>query len=165
MVPRAEELERVPLLVLLPLRIGCGYALAIAGFGKVESGWLTHPHLATQLDAFQHAGRGAASLLAPLAGRVAQHLEAHTQGYSIAIALGELVIGAALCVGLLSRLSALLGFALCLLFSLVANEGLWHSPMLPLCAGLLTLSLCASGRTLGADAILRRHGSAPPWLS
>ncbi|MCS6912405.1 MAG: DoxX family membrane protein [Myxococcales bacterium] len=133
---------------LLPLRLCCGWFLAISGFGKVESGWLTQPLVLGKVEAALQAGTAYRFYIPVL--HQALH---HGQAVSIAVALLELCAGAALLVGLVSRGAALVGFVL------IANQLLLlgdasSSPLLPLGAALLALLACPSGRVLGLDALL-----------
>ena len=149
--------QRVPLFILAPLRLCCGYLALTAGLGKVEAGWLMQPLLGERLEsllAAAHPVRGVNLMV--------QHALAHALFYSRLVALLEVVAGAALLIGLCSRYAAL---ALCLLALgfLLGSGGLADGPLLLQGAALLTLSLCSSGRALGLDALLRPH--LPPWLT
>ena len=42
--------QRVPLFILAPLRLCCGYLALAAGLGKVEAGWLLQPLLRERLE-------------------------------------------------------------------------------------------------------------------
>jgi uncharacterized membrane protein YphA (DoxX/SURF4 family) len=145
------------LLFLLPLRLCCGLSLLSSGFGKVASGWLTHPHLAARLEDWLHAGR-AVRFYVPVLHEVLRH----AQLASTAVALCELLAGAALFFGLFSRWAAFLGLLVWGNY-LLASGDLLGNPGAPLCASLLTLTLCGSGRVLGLDAALA--GRVPAWLS
>lgn len=149
--------QRIPLFILAPLRMCCGYLALTAGLGKVEAGWLMQPLLRERLESTLAATRSAR-----LPSLVLQHTLAHALFYSRLVALVELVAGAALLIGLCSRYAAL---ALCLLALgfLLGSGGLADGPLLLQGAALLTLSLCSSGRALGLDALLRPH--LPPWLT
>jgi uncharacterized membrane protein YphA (DoxX/SURF4 family) len=148
------------LLFLLPLRICCGWVLCTAGFGKVESGWLTHPHLITRIEEWLHAGR-TYRFYVPVLHRIMTM--DHPQILSIALCSLELLAGAALLCGLFSRWAAFCGFTLTLNLMLASGDGLGANPTAPLCAALLTLTLAGSGRVLGLDAALQ--GRVSPWLS
>ncbi len=143
---------------LLPLRVCCGWVLLTAGFGKAESGWLTHPHLGARIEAWLQAGR-TYHFYVPVLHRALPH----AQALSIATCATELLGGAALLCGLFSRWAALCGFLLMANYMLAAGEGLGANPSAPLCAALLTLALAGSGRVLGLDAALQ--GRVSPWLS
>lgn len=152
---------RTPLFLLFPLRLACGYFLGAAGLAKVLSGWLHSPLFAVRVGEWLRADR-APQLLKPFF----THMTHHAQIYSIVVAGGELVCGAALFVGLFARYAAFGGFILCLL-PLLAAPPQGVSPLSPsqeliVCAAFLSLGLCGAGRTLGCDALLR--GRVPAWL-
>jgi uncharacterized membrane protein YphA (DoxX/SURF4 family) len=150
--------ERVPLFFLLPLRLSCGYLALTAGLGKVGAGWLAQPLLRERVEpmlASAHPSR--------FTQPVIHHLLAHPLFYSRVVALVELVGGAALLVGLGSRYAALFLCMLSLGFFLGGGMPLDGSGSLLQSAALLTLSLCSSGRALGADALLRPH--MPSWMT
>lgn len=145
-------------LFLLPLRLCCGWVLFSAGFGKIASGWLTQPHLMQKIEAWLQAGR-TYHFYVPLLHK----LLPHALWVGIAVALVQIVAGAALLAGLFSRLAAALGLLVMVNYLLAAGEGLSANPGAPLAAALLSLTLCGSGRALGLDAALR--GRVSPWLS
>ncbi len=157
-------LERTLLLFFVPLRLACGYLLATGGLSKVLSGWLRSPLLGVRLSEWLRPGHPShfvPALIEPLL----RHMQHHAQIYSVIVSGGELLCGAALFFGLFSRYAALGGLLLTLLPLVGAAElePLGPSPQLVVCAALLSLSLCASGRALGLDGLLR--GRVPPWLS
>src|SRR4051794_18533995 len=123
------------LLWLLPLRLSCGWYLATAGFGKVETGWLTQPLFLKKVEAALQAGT-AYHFYVPVLHQALHHGRAA----SMAVALVELCAGAALFAGLLSRGAALLGFLLTANYLLLGGDA-GHSPLLPISAGLLALTL------------------------
>lgn len=145
------------LLFLLPLRLCCGWVLGTAGFGKVASGWLTHPLLAPRIEDWLTAGRTYRFFVPAL-----HHLLHHAQLASTTVALVELGAGAALLLGLFSRWAAFCGFVVMVGYLLAAGDGLGQNPSAPLCAALLSLTLCSSGRALGLDAAL--SGRISSWL-
>ncbi len=151
--------ERVPLFILLPLRLCCGYVALAAGLGKVGAGWLVQPLIGERLGPMVSGARACRPIVQP----VIQHLLAHPLAASRLVALVELIGGAALLCGLLSRYAALSLCVLSLGFLLGAGLPLEGSAPLLQSAALLTLSLCSSGRVLGADAWLRPH--VPAWLT
>jgi uncharacterized membrane protein YphA (DoxX/SURF4 family) len=150
--------DRVPLILLLPLRLCSGYLALAAGLGKVGAGWLTQPLLAERVEPMLKTARPARALL-PLF----HVLLTHPLLASRLVALVELIGGAALLVGLGSRYAALCLCALSLVFLLGSGVPLDGNGPLLQSAALLTLSMCSSGRVLGADALLRPH--LPGWLT
>ena len=150
--------QRIPLLILAPLRLCCGYLALTAGLGKVEAGWLTQPLLRERVETMLVAARGAR-----LTSLALHNVAAHALWYGRLVALVEVIAGAALLVGLCSRYAALLLGALSLGFLLAGGGLLRDSALLVQSAALLTLCMCSSGRVLGIDALLRPH--LPPWLT
>lgn len=136
------------------------------------SGWLQSPLLAVRLNEWLSQGRVPAA-----AQPLFLHLQHHAQAYSIAVAGGELLFGAALLVGLWARGAALLGLVVSSLplfllaepapvLAAVRSGHLALSlfqpgPELVMFAALLTLGLCPSGRVLGLDGFLRARLKAP----
>ncbi len=145
------------LLFLLPLRLCCGLSLCTAGFGKVASGWLTHPLLSARIEDWLTAGRTYRFFVPAL-----HHVLHHAQLASTAVAVTEMVAGAALLLGLFSRWAAFFGFLVMTGYLLAQGDGLGQGATAPLCAGLLSLTLCGSGRALGLDAAL--SGRVSSWL-
>lgn len=150
--------QRVPLFILAPLRVCCGYLTLTAGLGKVEAGWLMQPLVRERLETMQTAARGAR-----LTSLGLQHVAAHALLYGRLVALIELVAGAALLVGLCSRYAALALWVLTLGWLLGSGGLRADGALLLQGAALLTLSLCSAGRVLGLDGLLRPH--LPSWLT
>ena len=150
--------ERTPLFILVPLRLCCGYLALAAGLGKVGAGWLMQPLLRERLEPMMVAARTSHPT-----DVVLQHLLGHALAYSRLVALGELLGGAALVVGLCSRYAALLLWVLALGFLLAGSAPLADPALFLQGSALLTLSLCSSGRALGVDGLLRPH--LPGWLT
>ncbi|MFO0573747.1 MAG: hypothetical protein U1A78_07115 [Polyangia bacterium] len=149
--------ERSPTLALLPLRLAAGYELLLLGLGHTAAGWLTQPQLGTHAASWRIAGRGL-SALAPLLG----HVAAHGQAYSRLVCVAELLTGAALVLGLFSRVMALVPLLGIVFLRLVAGEALSDGPLLLLGAALGSLAWAGAGRVLGLDGFLRER--LPGWL-
>ena len=154
--------ERTPLFILIPLRLCCGYLALAAGLGQIGAGWLMQPLLRERLEPMLAAAR---TSHAPdgFSQRILGHFLAHAQAYSRLVAIGELIGGAALLVGLCSRYAALALWLLALGFLLGGGTALIDNTLMLQGAALLTLSLCSSGRALGVDGLLRPH--LPGWLT
>jgi uncharacterized membrane protein YphA (DoxX/SURF4 family) len=150
--------ERIPLFIVVPLRLCCGYLALTAGLGKVGAGWLMQPLLRERLEPMLAGARTSHAT-----DVVLQHVLGHALAYSRLVALGELLGGAALLVGLCSRYAALLLWVLALGFLLGGGTTLLDPLLLLQGASLLTLALCSSGRVLGVDGLLRPH--LPGWLT
>ena len=138
---RAGEAVRVA--VLLPLRLFLGITYLYAGAVK-----LLDPHFLVAGDPFsvvaQMEGYARSS---PLGGLITATLPMATT-IGLLIALAELAIGLGLLSGLAYRLAAVAGFALSILFWLVASWSVmpyFFSPDLPYAAGFLTLALAGHG--------------------
>ena len=150
--------QRIPLLILAPLRLCCGYLALTAGLGKVEAGWLTQPLLRERVETMLVAARGSR-----LASSALHNVAAHALWYGRLVALVEVIAGAALLVGLCSRYAALSLWLLALGFLLGGGRLVPDGALLLQGAALLTLALCSSGRALGLDGLLRPH--LPLWLT
>jgi hypothetical protein len=149
--------ERTPTLALLPVRLAAGYQLLALGLGHIAAGWLVQPQLGTRAESWRIAGRGL-QILSPLLG----HVAAHGQAYSRLICVGELLVGAALLVGLFGRVMALGPLLAIVFLRLVAGESLSDGPLLLLAASLCSLVLGGGGKALGLDLIVRER--LPAWL-
>ncbi len=95
--------ERIPLGVLVPLRIFCGLILVLEGWGKLQHGWLHGTPLLETLNGWTDAHKTYA-FFSPVveAGRN------HPKIFGALITAGELVIGFSMVVGLLTRAAAFL---------------------------------------------------------
>lgn len=149
--------ERSPTLALLPVRLAAGYQLLLLGLGHAAAGWLTQPQLGTHAESWRIAGRGLHAL-APLLS----HVAAHGQAYSRLVCVGEILIGAALLLGLFGRVMAILPLLALIFLRLVAGEPLSDGPLLLLAAALCSLGLGGGGRALGLDVLVRER--LPRWL-
>jgi uncharacterized membrane protein YphA (DoxX/SURF4 family) len=141
------------------LRLAVGALFLHLGWGKYQSGWLHEPNqLAGTLANYQqHA-----------AGWQAQYLNYVAIPYSFiwvkCIAVGEFLLGASLLLGLLVRLSTLLGmFMLLDLYAANGNLFSWDffgsssSALLFFC--VLVLFLARAGRWAGLDALLAKSNA------
>ena len=79
------------------------------------------------------------------------------------VALGELLVGAALLAGLFTRFAGAIGVVLVGNFLLGRGDGFGVNNTAPWVLMMLTIMLTAPGRTLGLDAALR--GKVPRWLA
>jgi thiosulfate dehydrogenase [quinone] large subunit len=150
--------ERVPLGVLVPLRILCGLILVIEGWGKLQGGWLHGTALLTTLDGWVEAGKPYAFFLS-----VVQAARAHPKIFGTLITAGELAVGVSMLLGLLTRLSAILGAVM--LFSIAFGAGQRLAPpgnALLMASIFVIFILAPPGRVLGVDAALRDR--FPRWM-
>lgn len=151
--------EQTRIAFLLPLRLFCGWVFLNSGVHKLSDGWLGSGQLAEVLGEWLKSGK-TYSFYAPFLRDV---VLPHADLFARLIALGELLVGAALLAGLLTRLSALVGLILVGNFLVGRGDGLAANGTAPMMVMLLTVMLTAPGRTLGLDAALR--GRLPRWLA
>jgi uncharacterized membrane protein YphA (DoxX/SURF4 family) len=150
--------ERVPLGVLVPLRILCGLILILEGWGKLQSGWLHGTTLLGMLDRWVADGDSYHFFLP-----VVETARAHPKIFGALVTAGELVIGTSMLLGLLTRLGAFLGAAL--LFSIAFGSGQRLAPpgsALLMGAIFVIFLFAPPGRVLGLDAALRAR--LPRWM-
>ena len=95
--------ERFPLAYLVPLRLLFGVILVLEGWAKLQGGWLHGSALGT-LNGWSEA---ASPPLFPASGETSR--KAHPKIFGALVTMGELVIGAALVLGLMTRRRLLSG--------------------------------------------------------
>src|SRR5882762_3187255 len=150
--------ERSPLAFVVPLRIFVGVILLIEGYSKFSGGWLHGDALHKTLNDWIAAGKTYSFFLPVL-----ETARAHPKIFGTLITAGELVVGASMVLGLLTRLFAFLGMLMVFSFALGGGQGL--SPpgnAILMGAALFTFILAPPGRALGIDQVLR--GRLPRWL-
>ena len=150
--------ERVPLALLVPLRLLWGAILIIEGWGKLQGGWLHGSALLETLNGWVSAGKPYHFFL-PLV----ETARAHPKIFGTLVTGGELVVGTSLLLGLLSRLGAFVGAVMLLSFAVGAGQGL-APPGNALLMGVVCLLfvLAPPGRALGIDTRLRTR--LPSWM-
>lgn len=156
---RGEMGEQTRIAFLLPLRLFCGWVFLNTGVHELSSGWLHSGELGEILQQWLKDGKGYA-FYAPFLRDVVLP-RAHL--FACLISVGELLVGAALLAGLLTRLAAFVGLVLVGNFLLGRGDGLGANGTAPMAVMMLTMMLTAPGRTLGLDAALR--GRLPRWLA
>jgi uncharacterized membrane protein YphA (DoxX/SURF4 family) len=151
--------ERVPLVFLFPLRVLVGVMLVVSGYHKLKGGWLHGTAVFSALDGWLQ-GHKTYHFFVPMA----ETARAHAKIFGALVTMGELVIGGSMVIGLLTRLSAVLGTIMLLSFAFAAGEGL-SPPGTALLMGAIffTFILLPPGRVLGLDQGLR--GRLPGWLA
>jgi thiosulfate dehydrogenase [quinone] large subunit len=154
-----DESSHVRLLALVPLRLFAGWALLKSGLGMVRAHWLTEPKLATEVGAWVERGAPFGWFVPFLKGTVLTHASL----FSYLVVWGEILVGAALLVGLFTRLAALFGLAMAVSFVLAQGELPAATPAWAFVAICFTLLVTNPGRVLGIDQALR--GRVPRWLS
>jgi len=151
--------ERIPLGVLVPLRILCGLILFLEGWGKLQHGWLHGVPLLTTLDGWVEGGKTYRFFLP-----VVQTARAHPKIFGALVTAGELSIGVSMLLGLLSRLGAFLGVLMLFSFAFGAGQGLVPPGNALLMGALFAVFVAAPpGRAFGLDARLRHR--FPGWMT
>jgi thiosulfate dehydrogenase (quinone) large subunit len=151
--------ERIPLALLVPLRLLCGVILVLEGWSKLQGGWLHGSALLGTLTAWEQAQK-----TYPFFLPVLETARAHPKIFGTLVTLGELVIGASMVLGLLTRLTAFLGAAMLFSFAFGAGQGLVPPGNALLMGALFVIFILAPpGRVLGIDHILRAR--VPRWLA
>ena len=150
--------ERFASVLLLPLRLLAGVMLALSGYKKFTNGWLHGDALLKTLNGWLDAGKTYHFFLP-----VIETARAHPKIFGTLVTTGELLIGVALVLGLLTRLLSFLGAVMLFSFALGAGQGL--SPpgnAILLGAILATFVLAPPGRSFGVDRTMR--GRLPNWM-
>ena len=144
----------------LPLRLFVGGVFLHASLRKHADGWLTNTHmLTTTLQGWLDSGK-AYTVYAPfLRGVVLPHVAQ----FSFAVAIGELLTGAALLAGLFTRVAAFGALLLSTSFLLGKGDPIDANSTAPIIAMSLALMMSHSGRVLGLDAALADR--VPSWLT
>ncbi len=150
--------ERLPLAYLVPLRLFWGIILVPEGWSKFQGGWLHGTPILRTLDGWGDAHRTYAFFMP-----FVQAARAHPKILGTLDTVGELVIGGAMVLGLLTRLASILGAAMLFSFALGGGQG----PVPPGNALLMgtvfiLFILAPPGRVLGLDSFLR--GRLPRWM-
>jgi uncharacterized membrane protein YphA (DoxX/SURF4 family) len=151
--------ERIPLGVLVPLRILCGLILILEGWGKLQHGWLHGTPLLNTLDGWVEAGKTYGFFLP-----VVRTARAHPKIFGALVTGGELAIGLSMLLGLLTRLGSFLGALMLFSFAFGAGQGLVPPGNAILMGAIFVVFFLAPpGRALGLDARFRSH--FPGWMS
>lgn len=151
--------ERSPLAFVAPLRIFIGVILVLEGYSKFSGGWLHGDALHATLSNWVSGGKTYGFFLP-----VIETARAHPKIFGALITSGELIIGASMVLGLLTRLCAFLGMLM--MFSVAFGSGQKLVPpgnALLMGATLATFVLLAPGRAFGLDQLLRHR--LPRWMA
>lgn len=146
------------LLYLVPLRLFCGWVFLHAGLGKLMGGWLTGSQLHDTVGGWVQQNKPYA-FYAPF---LHDYVLPHARLFSYLVSFGELLVGAALLVGLFTRWAALAGMLLVGSFFLGRGDDLGINNTAPFLIMVLTLALTHPGRVLGLDAALQHRSRATP---
>jgi thiosulfate dehydrogenase [quinone] large subunit len=151
--------ERIPLALLVPLRLLCGVMLVLEGWSKFKGDWLHGTPLLTTLDAWTNAQKTYEFFIPVVATA-----RAHPKIFGVLITAGELVVGAAMVLGLMTRLAAFLGALMLFSFAFGGGQGLVPPGNALLMGALFLLFIIAPpGRVLGLDHALRSR--LPRWMA
>ena len=151
--------ERIPLAFLVPLRLFCGVILVLEGWSKFKGDWLHGTPLLTTLDAWSNAHK-TYQFFVP----VIETARAHPKIFGTLVTAGELVIGAAMVLGLLTRLASFLGATMLFSFAFGAGQGPVPPGTALLMGAIFLLFIVAPpGRALGLDQTLRAR--LPRWMA
>ena len=150
--------ERIPLGLLVPLRLLFGLILLLEGWGKLQHGWLHGTPLLGTLDGWAEANKTYAFFVP-----VVQSARTHPKIFGALITFGELAIGLSMLLGLLTRLFAFLGALMLFSIAFGAGQGLAPPGNALLMGAMFVLFILAPpGRVLGLDATLRAR--FPRWM-
>jgi thiosulfate dehydrogenase [quinone] large subunit len=150
--------ERIPLGLLVPLRLLCGLILLLEGWGKLQHGWLHGTPLLGMLDDWVEANKTYAFFVP-----VVQSARAHPKIFGALITLGELSIGLSMLLGFLTRLFAFLGALMLFSITFGSGQGLVPPGNALLMGAIFVIFMVAPpGRVLGLDATLRAR--FPRWM-
>jgi len=145
-------------LAVLPIRLFCGYFFLKYGLQKATGG-LGGAVLRQTLD--EWAAGTPYAFYRPFLLHVAMP---YSDIFAVLVAVGELVVGVSLILGIATRLGALLGLFLCLNFMFAKGTPLLSVEQPTVFAiMLLTVYAGAAGRAFGFDQILK--GRLPRWCA
>jgi thiosulfate dehydrogenase [quinone] large subunit len=150
--------EPIPSWMLVPLRLYAGWSLLRAGLGKLSGNWLHEPRLHNAVSGWLHDGKPYGFY----AGFLRNVVLPHSGIFSWLVVGGELLVGAALLIGLFIRPAAFFGLLMTLAFLFGQGDPIGANPTAAFVAICLTL-LLAAPRALGVDALL--HGRVPRLLA
>lgn len=151
--------ERVPLAVLLPLRLLVAAVLLVEGYQKFVGGWFHGDALMRTTQTWLDAGRPYQFFLGAV-----KTAHAHPKIFGSLVTLGELAVGLCMALGLVTRLASLLGIVLLGSIAAASGQGLAPPGNALLMTGIMvTFLLAPPGRALGIDAGMR--GRLPRWMA
>lgn len=151
--------ERVPLAAFVPLRLLFGAIMLLEGWGKLRGGWLHGTALLNTLNRWVSEGKPY-----PFFMPMIDTAQAHPKIFGTLVTAGELVVGASMLLGLLSRFCSFLGAVMVFSFAFGAGQGLAPPGNAILMGSVFVIfMLVAPGRVLGIDQLLRAR--VPRWLA
>jgi len=150
--------ERVPLAYLVPLRLLFGIILLVEGWSKLRGGWLHGTALLGTLSRWVSEGKTYHFFLPML-----ETARAHPKIFGSLVTAGELVVGASMLLGLLTRFASFLGALMLFSFAFGAGQGLAPPGNAVLMGAVFVIFMLAPpGRVFGIDQTLRAR--VPSWL-
>jgi uncharacterized membrane protein YphA (DoxX/SURF4 family) len=151
-------MERVPLAYLVPLRLFFGLILVLEGWSKFQGDWLHGTPLLHTLDGWVDAHKPYLFFLP-----IVHTAQKHPKIFGTLVTAGELIIGASMVLGILTRLSAFLGAVMLLSFACGAGQGpVPPGNALVMGAVFILFIFAPPGRVLGFDQALRPR--LPRWM-
>ena len=139
---------------ILPLRLFLGITLVYAGLQK----FFDPNYLSASSPNGVQSQMAAAAITSPISGMVSQTAE-HATLFGLAIALGELLVGLGVVLGVWVRVAALGGFLLSLSFFLTVSWGTspyYLGPDIVFMFAFLPLIIGGDGGVLSVEAAIRR---------
>ncbi len=145
----------VPRLYLLPLRLWVGLSFILAGANKLGKGNFGGG-FADSVQSFVTGNlENAYGFYKPFLESV---VLPNTGLFAQLVAMGEFLFGLSVLLGLFTRLGAAIGIFMILNFTFTTGRGLWLPGMdAAYVWALLTLLICAAGRSFGLDLLIRRR--------
>jgi uncharacterized membrane protein YphA (DoxX/SURF4 family) len=151
--------ERLPLALLVPLRLLVAAILLLEGYQKATGGWFHGDALLRTTQGWSDAHRAY-----PFFVSILQSAHSHPKIFSALITLGELAIGLSMLLGVVTRLASFLGVLLLGSIAAASGQGLAPPGNALLMAGIMfTFVLAPPGRVLGLDSALRAR--LPRWMT
>ena len=151
--------ETMLVAAVLPLRLFLGWVFLQAGLLKVSTGWLTQNKLTPILEGWLHDGKTYPFFVK----LVHDTFLPHAQLFGRLVAAGELLVGAALLIGLFTRFAALCALLMTASFLLARGDGVGANATAPYVVMSLVLLCSHAGRFLGLDAAMKDR--LPAWLT
>lgn len=150
--------ERIPLAYLVPVRLLWGIILVLEGWSKFQGDWLHGTPILRSLDGWVDAHKTYAFFLP-----IVHAARAHPKIFGTLVTVGELVVGGALVLGLLTRLASFLGALMLFSFAFGGGQGPVPPGNAMLMGAICLLFVVAPpGRVLGFDQFLRHR--LPRWM-
>ena len=154
-----RRVARLPSVALLSVRVYLGVALFLAGWSKVEKGFPDGRKLADIVRKWLGSGTPYDAVEPFLRDVILPHAAL----FAFLVAWGELLGGACLVLGLLTRPAAFGALLLTTAICLASGEVFWEAGTAPAFVFMSLAVLIAGGRFVGIDA--RLQGKVPRFLA